>query len=269
MPRSPAACRWTCNENNSFRHITMSNVLLLLRRQFLAYFRSPAGYVVIIIFLLISGLSFCRLIAQSATETIQVGDILFRSAYFWMIVLVTIALITMPLFAEERHSGTLETLLTAPVTDAQVVLAKFAAAYLFIVVMLLPTLSHAVLLHLFRDAGATFSLKPLLTGYLIVLLIGAFYTAFGVFMSSLTKSMVVSAILCGLGMSVTFLLADNAQYALHNRPLEYVFTQISSVQHVLDFSRGIVDSQPIVFYLSGTVLFLYLSVKAIEARLWR
>jgi len=246
----------------------MKNILLLLRRQFLAYFRAPSGYVVIIIFLLVSGLTFCRLIAQSATEAIQIGDILFGSAYFWLIILAAIVLTTMPLFAEERHSGTLETLLTAPVTDVQVVLAKFTAAYLFIIVMLLPTLSYPVLLGFFQDAGAVFSFKQVLTGYAIVLLISAFYTAFGLFMSSLTKSMVVAAILCGLGMSVTF-LADNVQYALRNGPLEYLFAQISSVQHILDFSRGIVDSQPVAFYLSGTILFLYLSVKAIEARMWR
>lgn len=246
----------------------MKNILLLFRRQFLAYFRAPAGYAVIVIFLIVSGLSFCRLLAQSATEPVQIGDLLFGSAYFWLAFLITIALITMPLFAEERHAGTLETLLTAPVTDAQAVLSKFLAAFSFIMVMLLPTLLYGALVYLFQDGAGAFSFKPVATGYLVVLLIGAFYTAFGLLMSSLTGSMVVAAILCCLGMSVTF-LAENLQYALRAGPLERVLVQISSIQHILDFSRGLLDSQPIVFYLSGVFLFLYLAVKTIEARLWR
>ena len=246
----------------------MRNILTLFRRQFLVYFRAPLGYVVIIVFLIISGLSFCRLISQSATEPFQTGDIIFGSAYFWLILLTTIALITMPLFAEERHSGTIETLLTAPVTDLQVVMAKFTAAFAFIVVMLFPTLCYSVIIYLFNADGGVLPYKPIAAGYFIVFLISAFYTAFGLLMSSLTRSMVVSAILCCIGMSVTF-LAENLQYALHNVWLERIFAQISSVQHVIDFSRGIIDSQPVYFYLSGTALFLYLAVKSIESRLWR
>jgi len=246
----------------------MKNLLLLLRRQFLAYFRAPLGYAVIIVFLVISGFSFCRLLSQSVTEQIQVGDLLFGSAYFWLMFLVTIALITMPLFAEERHSGTIETLLTAPVTDLQVVLAKFAAAFAFIIVMLLPTLAYTAIIYMFHADAGQFSFRPVITGYFIVLLIGAFYTAFGLLMSSLTASMVVSAILCFIGMSMTF-LAENLQYALRNAWLERMLAQISSIQHIIDFSHGILDSQAVVFYLSGTILFLYLAVKSLESRLWR
>jgi len=246
----------------------MKNILLLLRRQFLAYFRAPLGYAVIIVFLIISGFNFCRLLSQNAAESIQIGDILFGSAYFWLMFLVTIALITMPLFAEERHSGTIETLLTAPVTDLQVVLAKFAAAFAFIIAMLLPTLVYSVIIYMFHAEAGQLSFKPVVTGYFIVFLIGAFYTALGLLTSSLTGSMVVSAILCFIGMSITF-LAENLQYALRNAWLERLLAQISSVQHIIDFSHGIVDSQAVVFYLSGTALFLYLAVKSIESRLWR
>lgn len=246
----------------------MKNILTLFRRQFLAYFRAPLGYAVIIVFLVVSGLSFCRLLSQSTTESVQIGDILFGSAYFWLILLATIALITMPLFAEERHSGTIETLLTAPVTDVQVVLAKFMAAYAFVIVMLVPTLIYSVVIYLLPAEGGDFYFKPIVAGYFIVLLISVFYTAFGLLMSSLTKSMVISAILCCTGMSVTF-LGENLQYALHNEWLERTLAQISSVQHIIDFSHGIIDSQPVIFYLSGTLFFLYLAVKSIESRLWR
>lgn len=246
----------------------MKNVLLLLRRQFLAYFRAPLGYVVIIVFLIVAGFSFCRLLSQNATEPVQIGDMLFGSAYLWLTFLVTIALITMPLFAEERHSGTIETLLTAPVTDLQVVLAKFTAAFTFIIVMLFPTLFYSVIIYMFHADDGQLFFKPVITGYFIVFLVGAFYTAFGLLMSSLTGSMVVSAILCCIGMSVTF-LAENLQYALRNAWLERMLAQISSVQHIVDFSHGIIDSQAVVFYLSGTALFLYLAVKSIESRLWR
>jgi len=246
----------------------MRNIFQLFRRQFLAYFRAPLGYTVIIVFYVVTGLSFCRLLSQSATDPMQIGDILFGSAYFWLMLMTTVVLITMPLFAEERHSGTIETLLTAPVSDIQVVIAKFLAAYVFLVVMLAPTLFYSLIMYMFIADGGAFSCKPIATGYFIVLLIISFYTAFGLLMSSMTKSMVVSAILCCIGISVTF-LADNLQYALRNVWLEKTLSQISSVQHVIDFSRGLIDSQPVYFYLSGTVLFLYLAVKSIESRLWR
>jgi ABC-2 type transport system permease protein len=206
----------------------MKNILILFRRQLLAYFRAPLGYTVIVIFLVVSGLSFCRLLSQSTTESVQIGEILFGSAYFWLTLMITIALITMPLFAEERHSGTIETLLTAPVTDLEAVLSKFMAAYAFIVIMLLPTAIYSILAFMFPDTAGSLSLKPVFTGYLIVLLISAFFTAFGLLMSSLTRSMIVAAILCCLGMSVTF-LSENLQYALHNDALECLLAQISSV----------------------------------------
>jgi ABC-2 type transport system permease protein len=246
----------------------MKNILLLLRRQFLAYFRTPLGFTVIIVFLIVSGFSFCRLISQSAVEPVQVGDILFGSAYFWLIFLVTIALITMPLLAEERRSGTLENLLTAPVTDLQVASAKFLAGFAFIIVMLAPTLVYSAIIYMFQAPDGPFAFRIVLSGYLIVLLIGGFYIAFGLLMSSLTGSMVIAAILCCAGMSVTF-LAENLQYALSNARLEEVLARISSIQHIIDFSRGIIDSQAIVFYLSGMVLFIYLTVKSLESRLWR
>lgn len=246
----------------------MNNIITLFRRQFLAYFRAPLGYAVIMVFLAVSGLNFCRLLSQSATEMTQIGDLLFGSAYFWLILLVTIALVTMPLFAEERHSGTIEMLLTAPVMDMQVVAAKFAAAFAFIIVMLIPTSIYSVIVYMFQTVGGGFSIKPVITGYAIVLLIAAFYTAFGLLMSSLSKNMAVAAMLCCLGMSVTF-LAETLSYALRCQWLEKILAQISSIQHVVDFSHGIVDSQPVVFYISGTVLFLYLAVKALESRLWK
>lgn len=248
--------------------MTVRNIYAVMRRQFLSYFRTPLGYAVIAVFSVVVGLSFSRLLSQSASEPVQAGDILFGSAYFWLMLMAAIALVTMSLFAEERHAGTLELLLTAPVTDVQVVVGKFLAAFAFIAVVLAPVALHCAILFLVRAEGTQFPLKPVLSGCTIVLLITAFYTAFGMLMSSLTRSVVVSAILCCAGMSVTF-LAESLQYAVGSALLERVFAQVSSVQHILDFSRGIVDSQPVVFYLSGVVFFMYLTVKSLESRLWR
>ncbi|MFA7158384.1 MAG: ABC transporter permease [Kiritimatiellia bacterium] len=246
----------------------MRNIFQILRRQFLAYFRSPLGYVVAAVFYFVAGLSFCRLLAQSATDSLRIGDLLFGSAYFWLGLLAAIVLVTMALFAEERHSGTFETLMTAPVTDVQVVLAKFLAAYMFLVFMLAPTLLYAGILHAYNAAGAPLALKPVACGWMIVLLIASFYTAFGLLMSSLTGSAAAAAVLCCLGMGVTF-LGESLQHALRSTMVERTVAQISSIQHVLDFSRGVIDTQPVYFYISGTILFLYLAVKSVESRLWR
>lgn len=246
----------------------MRNFSALFRRQLAAYFYSPVAYVTLAAFLFVAGLGFTRLITQSLEERMQLGDLMFGSMFFWVMVLAAVALITMHLIAEEKRSGTIETLLTAPVTDTQVVLAKYGAALALFAVMCVPTVLYAVILKMFAAGSQLFDPLSLLTGYAMLFLIGASYIAFGLFASALTRSQAAAAVLCFTGISLAF-FCDNFQYVLHDATLESVLNYVSSIQHILDFSRGVIDTRPVVLCFSGIAFFLFATVKVIESRHWK
>ncbi len=240
----------------------------LFVRQLAAYFYSPIAYVTMIVFLVIAGLNFCLLTSQSRAESLQVGDLLFGSIFFWLMVIVATALISMPLFAEEKRSGTLESLLTAPVTDTQVVLSKYAAALTFFAIMCAPTTLYFIVLRLFSLSLVGLDLIQLISGYGMLLLIGAFFISFGVLASALTRNQAAAAILGVAGISL-FFFADTFRQLGHGYLLTGVLDYISSVQHMVDYAQGIVDTRPVILYLSGIGWCLFAAVKIIESRQWK
>jgi len=246
----------------------MTNIIILLKRQLRAYFHTPMAYVVMVVFLVVSGLSFCRPLVQHLGEQIGMGELLFSAPYFWVAVLAAIALITMPLFAEERRTGTLEMLLTAPVTDLQVVLGKYVGALVFFLLLTMPTAAYFILLKAMASGMATMDWAPIFTGYLILWLIGSCFIAVGVFVSALTRSQVVAAIGCFIAVSILFFL-DTARLVLPGAAAQETLTYLSSTQHIRDFAQGIVDTRPIVLYFSLAVFFVFATVKVIEARQWK
>ncbi|MCG2659673.1 MAG: ABC transporter permease subunit [Kiritimatiellae bacterium] len=246
----------------------MANITTLLKRQLRAYFHTPMAYVIMAAFLVVAGLSFCRPLVQHLGERIGIGELLFGAPYFWVAVLAAIAFITMPLFAEERRTGTLEMLLTAPVTDLQVVLGKYAGALIFFLLVTTPTAAYFILLKAVAPGMAALDWMPIFTGYLILWLIGSCFIAIGMFVSALTRSQVVAAVGCFVAVSILFFL-DTVRLFLPGAAVQAALTYMSSTQHVQDFARGVVDTRPIVFYLSLAVFFVFATVKAIEARQWK
>lgn len=246
----------------------MANIVTLLKRQLRAYFHTPMAYVIMVAFLVVAGLSFCRPLAQHMGERIGIGEILFGAPYFWVAVMAAIALITMPLFAEERRTGTLEMLLTAPVTDLQVVLGKYAGALVFFLLVTMPTAAYFILLKAVASGMAALDWMPILSGYLILWLIGSCFIAIGMFVSALTRSQVVAAVGCFVAVSILFFL-DMARLVLPGAAAQEALAYLVSTQHVQDFAQGVVDTRPIVLYLSLAVFFVFATVKAIEARQWK
>lgn len=246
----------------------MTNIITLLKRQLRTYFHTPMAYVVMVAFLVVSGLSFCRPLVQHLGEQIGIGELLFSAPYFWVAVLVAIALITMPLFAEERRTGTLEMLLTAPVTDLQVVLGKYAGALVFFLLVTTPTAAYFILMKAVAPGMAALDGAPVLTGYLILWLIGSCFIAIGMFVSALTRSQVVAAMGCFIAVSILFFL-DTARLVLPSAVAQEGLTYLSSTRHIRDFAQGVVDTRPIVLYLSLAVFFVFATVKVIEARQWK
>ncbi len=240
----------------------------IYRRQLSYWFYSPLIYVIFAAAWMVAGLSFGRLVAQSAQERLMTGDILFGSLFFWGMVLISITLITMGVLAEERKSGSIEMLLTAPVSDAQIVLGKYVAALTCYALLCLPLYLFLPVLHYVEPKALLPDLFPVYNGYAIVLLLGACYTAFGVMISAMVKSPIAAACLCLTGLSLTFFI-DIFRYVLPQGAGHLVFDYFSTTRHIADFSLGMFDTRPLVLYVSGTILFLFITVKLLGARHWR
>lgn len=235
-----------------------------------AYFLSPIAYVMMVFFLIVMGFSFWLLVdvmAQGPAGPAAMRQ-LFSSIFFWIAMLIVVPVLTMRLFAEEKRSGTIETLMTAPVTDVEVVLAKYLGALSFLCVVWMPTLAYAFILRAFSPLTAPVDLGPMLGGYVGTLLVGAQYVAIGLFCSSLTRNQIVSAIACFALICVSF-FAGFLAFIAQNEGVRDLGAYVSSVSHMLDFSRGAVDTRPFVFYLSTAALVLFATVKVVESRKWK
>ncbi len=249
----------------------MSVFLTLWRRELAAYFLSPIAYAFMIFFLLIMGLNFYGVVQALADGggNIQVMQAFFTWIFFWIPMLVVGPLMTMRLFAEEKRSGTIEMLMTAPVSDTAVVLAKYFGALAFFIITWLPTLAYVAILKLCGAGSAAIDYGSILSGYLCTVLVGAFYLAIGLFCSATTKNQIIAlmmgfVLVCGVffsGIIFAFITRDAS--------VREVALLFCSVQHMMEFARGAVDSRPVVFYVSGAALMLFATVKLVEARKWK
>ena len=218
------------------------------------------------------GLSFVILVSKLKSDStpVPVTELFYLTPFFWLILLLSAPLITMRLFALEKYSGTFETLMTTPVSDLQVVLAKFSAALIFYMVMWLPLLACILILRRYTSDPSALDWGTLGSTFLGIFLIGCLYMAMGCFASSLTRSQIIAAMIAlALGISL-FLISFLAE----RLPVERgwateVLAYTAMVEHMQDFSRGIVDTRCLVFYLSGMLFFLFLTHRVVESRRWK
>ncbi len=237
----------------------MSNhVAIFCKRELRSYFDSPIAYIVITIFLLISGWFFFSdlFLANQASLRNLFGIIPFIFMFF-------IPAITMRLISEEKKSGTIEILLTLPVKDHQIILGKFLAGMILISVAVILTLVYTFTLSGLGnlDSGSVAS------GYLGLIFLGAAYLSIGIFTSSLTQNQIVAFIFSFLIIFVLYLL-DNVLMFVPGFLIS-LFEYLSVNYHFSNISRGVIDSRDVIYYLSLIFLFLFLSVRALSSRKWR
>jgi len=194
----------------------------------------------------------------------------FLGGCFWLIVLFSAPVITMRLFALEKYSGTFETLMTTPVSDWQVVLAKFTAAIVFYMLMWLPLLGCILVLRYFVRGSALLDSGTLGSTYLGIFLIGCLYMAAGCFASALTRNQIVAAMTSfaiGLAIFLGGFMADplDLQQTWAGQALHC----ISVLSQMKDFARGVVDTRSVCFCLTSSLFFLFLACRVIESRRWR
>lgn len=248
----------------------MRPFLLIWRRELQAYFFSPLAYAVGIFFLLVMGYSFWLMVTLLAEGPAGVSAVseLFGSFLFWMPMLIVPPLLTMRLLAEESRSGTLESLMTTPVSEAAVILGKYAGALSFFVILWLPTLAYGLILDRCSAENVPLDWGPLLAAYCGTLLVGALYLAVGLFCSSLTSNQVVAAVAAFGLLTILFFSGFLGDVAPGGR-LQALFDHVSSVKWMQDFSHGIVDTRPVVFHLSGAAFFLFSAARVLESRRWK
>ena len=250
----------------------------IYKKELRLYFTSPVAYIVLTIFLLIAGLFFSAIFQGFARASMQmalqqqmggrdlnVTDNVIRPLFGNMsvILLLLMPLVTMRLFAEERRSGTIELLLTYPVRDGAVLAAKYLAALVLYAIMIGLTLLYPGIVVYF----ARLEWGPVLTGYLGLLLMGATFIAVGVFASSLTENQIVAAITTFGALLIFWILGWSADYAggTAGRVLQF----LSILEHNDSFSKGVLDTKDVLYYVNFTVLALFLTSRSLEARRWK
>ena len=250
----------------------MQAYITLTRRELASFFVSMTGYVIIASALFLMGLSFVVLLVklQSEPTPMPLTELFYSTPFFWLILLLAAPVITMRLFALEKFSGTFETLMTTPVSDLQVVLAKFTAAMLFYMLMWLPLLGCIFILrHYTTDPGAL-DAGTLGTTYLGIFLLGGLFMSFGCFASALTRSQIIAAMISfAVGITLFLLSFLGDQLPVDAGWQMQVLNHLTMFEHMLDFARGIVDTRHVVFYLSLTIWFLFLTLRVVESRRWK
>ncbi len=244
----------------------------LLRRELSAFFLSLTGYVIIAAVTLLVGLSFVVLIAGVGSDpfTEPVTEMFYSTFYFWLILLLGTPVITMRLFAQEKASGTFETLMTTPVGDAQVVGAKFSAAVIFYMVTWLPLLACLLLVRHFTNQNSALDAGTVGGMYLGIFLIGSVFLSLGCLASALSQSQMMAAIISFvLGVSLFSLayLAKTTPVTAHWQTRVLAVFNLFDQMH--DFARGAIDTRAVLFSVSATFLFLFLNLRVVESRRWK
>ena len=226
------------------------------------YFTSWMAYALLAGWLLFTGLIWTVLLMSVVrSPQFQVGAI-FQNLV--VVLLFITPLLTMRLLAEERGSGTIEMLFTAPLSEWQVAIGKFLAAWIFVGVMLLLTLYVPI----FTLRYGSVDTGPLWGSYVALLCMGAAFTAFGVFCSSLTASQVVAGFLTFGGLLLSWMLAWPAQAVPGSAVAEFI-AQWSIFSHFSPMLNGAVDTRDLIFFVSIVLLCLFATVRVLESRKWR
>jgi ABC-2 type transport system permease protein len=255
----------------------MSNILAITQKELKGYFASPIAYVVIGFYALIFGFFFYSLVLYFDRQSMQmmglggqgpsvnVNEQLIRPAFLnaMVVFLFVLPMITMRTYSEEKRSGTIELLLTSPLTDFQIIMGKFLGAMALYAAMLAITLIHISLLY----AAGRPEFLPIATTYLGLLLMGGCFISVGLLISSLTKNQIVAVMVT---FSVFLMLWVINWIASFTGPTaQQVLNYLSITDHVDDFTRGIIDTKHLVYYVSFICFGLFLTARAVDTERWR
>jgi ABC-2 type transport system permease protein len=245
----------------------VQNTLILSWREIESSFYSPLSYVVLTMFLLLNGFSFYITLPDTGGNvTDAVRYFLGLNLLFWLSALFIPPVITMRLLAEEKRSGTIEPLMTAPVSDWQVVLAKYIGAMAFYVFLWIPSLLYIIII---KRYGGIPDNGIILSAYSGIFLLGSSLIALGLFTSSLSSNQIVAAVIA-LVLNLLLFFVPMLSMVIQWETARRVLDQLWIYKHFGEtFSKGMLDTFHLVFYLGLTAFFLFLAVRSLEARKWQ
>jgi gliding motility-associated transport system permease protein len=259
----------------------MRSLYAIYRKEMGHYFVSPVAYVVVGVFLALSAFFFNYFLTAVMQQALQMQmqememgmhpniDVTMEvmRAFFGLLstlVLFLTPMLTMGVFSEERKRGTMELLMTSPVTEMQIVLGKFLASLTLFAIMLLPTAGYLIFTYVTSEPVPPW--RMLVAGYVGILLLGGCLLALGSFISSLTENQLIAAVLTFAAFLVVWVidLGRNAGGGAGD-----VLQYLSVIRHYDDFTRGVIDTSSLIYYLSFIVFFVFLTVRAVDSMRWR
>jgi ABC-2 type transport system permease protein len=244
----------------------------LTRRELAAFFLSMTGYIIIAAALFLLGFSFLDLIRgiQDRPQPTPVTEVFFKTWYFWLILLLTTPVITMRLFSLEKFTGTFETLMTTPVSEFQVVSAKFSAGLLCYILMWLPLLGCLFVVRHFSTSGAALDAGTVGGTFLGIVLLGGVFIALGCCASALTRSQVAAAMLSLAFGTTLFFVALLAVKAGEQATFEgKLLSCLALTDHMHSFACGVVDTRAVVLCVTLTLFLLFVTLRIVESRRWK
>ena len=260
---------------------SLKNIYSIFAKELRLYFISPIAYVVIFVFLILSGFMFRSLVISFNSSCMTYFSDPKRYAEVFQdlnlnrvivnffnrissLLLFIVPMLTMRLYSEEKKTGTMELLMTSPITTGQVLWGKFLACFAYYTFTVLLTLAYLALLVHFKG---DLDFVAVSTGYLGILLLGATFISVGLLTSSLTENQIISATLGYLLLLFFFLLG----WTVSQLPAPYseIMRNIAVIEHIEDFQNGILDTKHIGYYLTTTLFFLFMTGTVVESKRWR
>jgi ABC-2 type transport system permease protein len=261
----------------------MKGILAIYRRELGSYFVSPIAYIVIGLFLVVTGYFFSNILGilveraamaqmqamqgRGAPPDVDVPGLVIRNfvGVISTMLLFLMPMLTMGVYAEERKRGTMEMLMTSPITEFQIVIGKYLALLTLYASMLAPTLVYHLVMGMYSEPPLPW--RIVWAGYLGVFLLGAVLLALGSFISSLTENQIVAGVITFVLFLMLWVL-DMGVRGLTGAAGEIV-KYLSILQHYEEFSQGVIDTSSVIFYLSAILLGLFLTLRSLDSMRWR
>ena len=256
----------------------MSNILAIAHKELKSYFASPIAYIVIGFWALLYGYFFVALLNYFVRQSMQMGQFgmqgpqamnvnqqLIRPLLQNVLILILflMPMVTMRSYSEEKRSGTIELLLTSPLTDFQIIIGKFLGAMALYGAMLAVTLIHVGLLFIYGRP----EWKPLVTAYIGLLLMGGCFISVGLFISSLTKNQIVAGMVTFAVFLMLWIITWIGSFS--GPTIDKLTQYLSIVDHYDDFGKGVIDTTHLIYYVSFITFGLFLTAKAVDSERWR
>ena len=256
----------------------MSNVLAIAQKELKSYFASPIAYIVIGMFALLYGYFYVAILAYFVRESLQISQFGMQGPQTMnvnqqlirpllqnvtILVLFMMPMITMRTYSEEKRSGTIELLLTSPITDFQIILGKFLGALALYAVMLAVSVIHIGILFVYGRP----EWKPLVTAYLGLLLLGGCFLSVGLLISSLTKNQIVAGMVTFAVFLFLWIITWIGGFG--GPTLDQVTNYLSIIEHYDDFGKGVIDTTNLIYYVSFITFGLFLTAKSVDSERWR